>query len=65
MIEFRWLRANKTVNGQPAPKLQYRILFAPYKAAHGDIVLYVVDDPQWQDVPEVILNATLSEGERG
>lgn len=51
MIEFRWLRAYKLIEGQPTPKLQYRIHFCPYQTASGDIVLRVVENPQWQDVP--------------
>lgn len=56
MIEFRMY--HKLMSQVPTPLheravLQYRVLFTPVKIASGDIVLWPVEKPEWQDVPTV------------
>lgn len=59
MIEFRWLTRTESAQGPgDAPitrerrVLQFRYTLGPRYIIGGDIVLFVVDSPEWQDVPE-------------
>lgn len=62
MIEMRYAVPPETTT--KAPRLQYRVLFYPQVIASGDIVLAPEKNPEWVDVPLVVVPSSNAQAER-